>query len=183
MQVLDRVEVLFVIRPVRPSTPGAASSLSSKNASSSRSMLMWWRSAVTVFLFFALLLAVCAPAPVTRFPELCARPVLCWRAFPLASALGSTAPRRIAPPCSSVLSYYGKVNFPRPYIIGYGSSPSRCGLCRQRAGSRTWVSPVPAHGACVHARFFDHAGSPEVLALALLDILPSTTQTASAPRN
>jgi hypothetical protein len=31
----------------------------------------------------------------------CARPVFCWFAFPSASALGSPAPQRIDPPCSS----------------------------------------------------------------------------------
>ena len=115
---------------------------------------------------FFLCLAACRmrSSACDTVPQLCARPVLCWRAFPLASALGSTGS---AADRSALFVGFpatmAEFDSPRPYIIGYGSSPSRCGLCRQRAGSRTWGLPVPAHGACVHARFFDHAGSPKCL--------------------
>jgi hypothetical protein len=45
-------------------------------------------------------------------------------------------------------------------IIGFGSSPSRCGPSAHTAtGGQAGDLPVPAQGACVHARFFDHAGS------------------------
>ena len=49
-------------------------------------------------------------------------------------------------------------DFPRPCIIGYGSSPSRCRPGRFVAAGRTWDLPVPAQRASTHARFFDHAG-------------------------
>jgi hypothetical protein len=49
-------------------------------------------------------------------------------------------------------------DFSCPCIIGYGSSPSRCGPARQRAGGRTWGLPVPAQGASAHASVYDHAG-------------------------
>jgi hypothetical protein len=68
------------------------------------------------------------PAPVTRSSWHCVQSVLCWRAFPLASALrstGSAADRSalfIGFPATMASS-----DFPRPCIIGYGSSPSRCG--------------------------------------------------------
>ena len=40
--------------PLSRSSPGAASSLSSRNASSRRSMLMWWKSAVNLSFFLSL---------------------------------------------------------------------------------------------------------------------------------
>src|SRR5262249_43989236 len=44
------------------------------------------------------------------------------------------------------------------FIIGYGSSPSRCGPEQRTAAGQTWDLPVPVQGASAHARFFDHAG-------------------------
>src|SRR5262245_28307859 len=49
-------------------------------------------------------------------------------------------------------------DFSRPYIIGYGSSPSRCGPAALPNG-RSRDLPVPAQGASAHARVSDHAGS------------------------
>ena len=82
-----------------------------------------------------------------------------------ASALGSTlAPQRIAPPCSSasqLLWRSSTSHAPVHHRLRLLAFPMR--TSRQRAGSRTRGLPVPAHGACVHARFFDHAGSPKCL--------------------
>ena len=64
--------------------------MSAKNAIPSKSTLTWWRSAVN-FSFF-LCLAACrtrSRACDTRSRP-CVRCVLCWLAFPLAPALGST---------------------------------------------------------------------------------------------
>src|SRR5207253_639368 len=89
----------------------------------------------------------------------CARRVLCWLAFPLASALGSTDS---AASCPALFVGFpatiAESDFPRPFIIGYGSSPSRCGPERRTAAGQTWDLPVPVQGASAHARFFDHAG-------------------------
>src|SRR5437870_7107 len=89
----------------------------------------------------------------------CARRVLCWLAFPSASALGSTDS---AAGCPALFVGFpatiAESDFPRPFIIGYGSSPSRCGPERRTAAGQTWDLPVPAQGASAHARFFDHAG-------------------------
>src|SRR5262245_42963987 len=49
-------------------------------------------------------------------------------------------------------------DFPHPYVIGYGSSPSRCEPGLFVATGQAWDLPVPAQRACAHARFFDHAG-------------------------
>src|SRR5271169_4147197 len=43
-------------------------------------------------------------------------------------------------------------------VIGYGSSPSRCGP-PHHASDRAGDLPVPVQGASVHARVSDHAGS------------------------
>src|SRR5882672_11848989 len=56
------------------------------------------------------------------------RPVLCWLAFPLASALRSTnsaADRSAA--FAGFIATTASSDFLLPFIIGYGSSPSRCG--------------------------------------------------------
>src|SRR6266478_3133701 len=93
------------------------------------------------------------------FPVLRARRVLCWLAFPSASALGSTDS---AAGCPALFVGFpatiAESDFPRPFIIGYGSSPSRCVPERRTAAGQTWDLPVPVQGASAHARFFDHAG-------------------------
>src|SRR5215472_14930829 len=69
--------------------------------------------------------------------RLCVRHVLCWPAFPLVSALRSTGSAAVTSTadcsagCSALFAGFvatmAKSDFPRPCIIGYGSSPSRCG--------------------------------------------------------
>jgi len=58
--------------------------------------------------------------PVTTVARFCARPVLCWLAFPSAPALGSTVlPRRIAPRCSPASQLLRRgPDFSRSCIIG-----------------------------------------------------------------
>jgi hypothetical protein len=64
--------------------------------------------------------------------------VLCWFAFPLVSALGSTDS---AADCSALFAGFSatmaKSDFPHPCIIGSGSSPSRCGPGRHSACGQT----------------------------------------------
>jgi hypothetical protein len=78
-----------------------------------------------------------ASACVTR-TRYCARCVLCWPAFPSASALRSTGSAAVGPTAdrsaadSSALfvgfiATMAERDFSCPCIIGYGSSPSRCG--------------------------------------------------------
>ena len=51
-------------------------------------------------------------------------------------------------------------DFSGSFIIGFGSSPSRCGPpAGTGADGQPGDLPVPEQGACMHARFFDHAGS------------------------
>src|SRR5437588_811146 len=59
---------------------------------------------------------------------LCVRCVLCWPAFPLVPALCSIGS---AADCSALFADFQATtagsDFSGPFIIGYGSSPSRCG--------------------------------------------------------
>src|SRR5262245_52123706 len=93
---------------------------------------------------------------VVRF---CARPVLCWLAFPSAPALRSTGSAAVETALFvGFPATMAESDFSRPYIIGYGSSPSRCGPAALPNG-RSRDLPVPAQGASAHARVSDHAGS------------------------
>jgi len=66
-----------------------------------------------------------------------------WHTFPLASALRSTCS---AADHSALFAGFkatmASSDFPRPYIIGYGSSPSRCGPQASTADGQTWDLPV-----------------------------------------
>src|SRR6266436_9253674 len=58
----------------------------------------------------------------------CVRSVLCWLAFPLAPALGSTGSAAVGTALFvGFIATMAESDFSRPCIIGYGSSPSRCG--------------------------------------------------------
>src|SRR5256886_3502647 len=60
--------------------------------------------------------------------RLCVRRVLCWLAFPLASALRSTGSAAVETALFvGFPATMAESDFSRPCIIGYGSSPSRCG--------------------------------------------------------
>ncbi len=144
---------------VTPSTPGAARSLSSKNACSSRSILRWWKSAVNFSFFLSFATFRIRSSAWDTLSRSCARHVLRWSAFPLAPALRSTdsAANRLAL-FTSFAATMAESDFPRPYIIGYGSSPSRCVPAIFVVTGQTWDLPVPAQRASTHARFFDHAG-------------------------
>ena len=103
MQISEvSVKVCFVGPPRQPVHAGGGIALEREERLPSRSMLMWWRSAVN-FSFF-LCLAACrtrSSACDTRSRP-CVRCVLCSLAFPLAPALGSTGSAAGSHPlCSS----------------------------------------------------------------------------------
>ena len=81
--------------------------------------------------------------------------------FPLVPALCSAHSATGCPALfASFFARMAESDFSSPYIIGYGSSPSRCGPSADTgADGQTGDLPVPAQGACAHARFYDHAGS------------------------
>ena len=74
------------------------------------------------------------------------------------------------------------VTSPVPCIIGFGSSPSRCGpLAGTATNGQTRDLPVPMQGAYEHARLRPREADT-VLAISHRVVLPSATLTASAPR-
>jgi hypothetical protein len=107
--------------------------------------------------------------------------VLCWPAFPLVPALGSTSS---AADCSALFAGFSATmlgsDFPCPCIIGFGSSPSRCGPGATRATGQT--RDLPASGASpLHVMCSSTPAGRQRLALAALHMLRSTFCTVSAP--
>src|ERR1700731_3946734 len=105
--------------------------------------------------------------------------MLSWRAFPLASALRST---NSAADGSALFAGFtatmASSDFPRPCIIGYGSSPSRCG---PPPSSRDGVgSPSFRRAPFARDVLFD-PGRTAVPRMTALLILRSTIETGSAP--
>ena len=73
-------------------------------------------------------------------------------------------------------------DFCSPFIIGYGSSPSRCGPCLllPGPGRRSPGSRAKSVHAC---QGLGPRGTKQTLAIARLSVLPSARTRASAPRN
>src|SRR2546421_8110 len=113
--------------------------------------------------------------------RLCARDVLCWSAFPLVTALGSTCS---AADCSALFAGFTATmamsDFPRSCIIGYGSSPSRCGPSCRTARWPNVGSPSFRYDLCERDLAFDPGGTT-VPRKAAQPILRSTVETVSAP--
>jgi len=111
----------------------------------------------------------------------CVRSVLCWLAFPSAPALGSTgsavAETTLFVGFSATMA---ESDFSRPCIIGYGSSPSRCGpaAVAKRSIARSPGSRTRSFCACQVLRPRRVIGA---LALMRPSVLPSAKRTASAP--
>ena len=104
-------------------------------------------------------LPIHGPAPVTRYRG--SESVACV-VVPC-----SPRPPPLAPPHSAVgrptlfagfVATMARSDFSRPFVIGYGSSPSRCGPVGLAAAGRAVDLPVPVQGACEHAGVSDHAG-------------------------
>ena len=125
-------------------------------------MLMWWKSAVNLSFFLSLATFRMRSSACDTLTRLCVRHVLCWSAFPLVPALGSTgsaalAPPQIAPQQAASALFAGFTatmagsDFSCPCIIGYGSSPSRCGppySAHATSAARPETSQVPMRSLC-----------------------------------
>ena len=98
---------------------------------------MWCRSEVNFSFFRCLATRRMRSSACDTLSRSCARRVLCCAAFPLASALRSTGS---AAGCPALFVGFpatmAESDFPRPCIIGYGSSPSRCGPAAARPARR-----------------------------------------------
>src|SRR6266576_276676 len=119
-------------------------------------------------------------SPCDTVARFCARPVLCCSAFPLAPALGSTgsAADRSALFTGFTATTAGS-DFSRSCIIGYGSSPSRCGPWGRRVHRPNVRPPRFRRLPFVRDVFFDH-GRASVPRIAGPHMLPSTLLTGSA---
>src|SRR5262245_22229894 len=87
------------------------------------------------------------------FPRFCARRVLCWLAFPSVPVLVSTDSAAVvacadcsAEGCSALFAGFTATmtesDFSCPCIIGFGSSPSRCGPSYSAHGGQTRDLPA-----------------------------------------
>src|SRR5712692_2146224 len=118
--------------------------------------------------------------PCDTVARFCARPVLCWFAFPSVPALGSTdsAADRSAL-FASFTATTARSDFSRSCIIGYGSSPSRYGPWGRRVHRPNMRPPRFRRLPFVRDVFFDH-GRASVPRIAGPHMLPSTLLTGSA---
>src|SRR5712692_3989486 len=94
-------------------------------------------------------LAVCAPAPVSRFPGFASGPWQTGPHFPWPRPLAPPAPQRIAPPCSSA----SQLLWPRPTSRVRASSASAPHLPdadrrRHQVTARRGTSQVPTRSFC-----------------------------------
>ena len=93
-------------------------------------MVRWWKSAVNFSFFLCLAACRMRSSACDTLSQSCARHVLCWLAFPSASALGSTGS---AADCSTLF-----VGFP---AVGSEEAPNE-GLASVRRTNRTYSFPV-----------------------------------------
>jgi hypothetical protein len=118
---------------------------------------------------------------LTRF---CARHVDAGSPFPSAPALRSTDSAAATDFGSALFAGFtatmARLDFPRPCIIGYGSSPSRCGPGRHLCLWSDAGSPSFRRAPSTRDVLFDpgRAAAPRI---SVLLILRSTTETVSAP--
>ena len=111
----------------------------------------------------------------------CARCVLCWPAFPLVSGLGSARSADGSPPLFAGFSATTpKSDFSCPFIIGYGSSPSRYGPVRLEATRPGKRSPRVRRVPFERDVALDPGRATEPR-IAAPPMLPSASSTASAP--
>jgi hypothetical protein len=109
------------------------------------------------------------------------RCVLCWSAFPLVPALGSIASAAGEPALfGDFTATMAESDFSCPFIIGYGSSPSRCGPMRLDAAQPGKRSPRFRRDPSVRDVAFDPGKATEPR-IAAPHMLPSAFSTASAP--
>jgi len=144
------------------------------------------RAIVAVIVLRVLSLAACrmrASACVT-VSQFCARPVLCWLAFPSVPALGSPGSAAGCPALfAGFIATMAGSDHPRPCIIGFGSSPSRCVPEPKYQSANSEKSRVLPSSGAIPSRVmcsWTPAGCPAPR-LTVPFILRSTMSTVSAP--
>jgi hypothetical protein len=123
-------------------------------------------------------------APGTQLSRHRVRPVLCSSAFlaipPLPSIDSATSKLVLF---ADFIGTTSECDFSSSYIIGFGSSPSRCGPSMHTAtGGQAGDSPGSRTRSVRACQGLRPRGVGQALALARLPILPSASVTASAPR-
>ena len=88
---------------------------------------MWWKSVVNLSFFLSFAAFRMRPSACDTLLRLYVRHVLCCSAFPLVPALRSTGSATSAVLLADFIATMAGSNFSGPCIIGYCSSPSRCG--------------------------------------------------------
>ena len=120
-------------------------------------------------------------SPLVTHSRLCVRHVSVRITFPLAEVLGSSdSAAACAALFAGVLATTTSLDFPRPCIIGYGSSPSRCGPWGHIAIGQSWDLPV-SDAILSRVMWPTDPGRATTPRIAALLMLRSTEATASAP--
>ena len=132
--------------------------------------------------FFCLAACRTRSSPWDTLSRLGVRRVPPSSVFPLAPALGSTgsAAGRPASFAGFIATTAGS-DFSRPCIIGYGSSPSRCGPTAHGRWSGVRSPGSRARSVCT-CQGLRPRGTGDALALTRTPVLPSAVTTASASR-
>ena len=106
--------------------------------------MTWCRSAVNLSFFRCLAACRTRSSPCDTPLRFCARRVRGWPVFPLVPALCSTHSAAGRPALfAGFIARMAESDFSGPFIIGYGSSPSRCGPARYRGWSELEISRFP----------------------------------------
>src|SRR5215475_3196826 len=129
MQVLKiALKVLLVIPPRQPVHAGSGILFEFVERLVEQVVAIWWKSAMNLSFFLSFATFRMRSSACDTVARFCARSVLCWFAFPLAPALRSTGSAAVGTALFvGFPATMAESDFSRPCIIGYGSSPSRCG--------------------------------------------------------
>ena len=129
-------------------------------------------------------LAVRAPAPVTRFPGPAPGACFAGPRSPWPPPFAPPAPPPVARLCSSASSLlWRSLTSHAPCIIGFGSSPSRCGPARHAALVRHRDLPVPVQRSVGTCQGLRPRRADQVLAMTHPIMLPSATPNSVGTRN
>src|SRR5271169_4218025 len=152
---------------------------------------MWWKSVVNLSFFLSVATLRMRSNACDALARLCVRCVLCWSAFPLVPALRSTgsaafgsAADRSAAGCPALfvgfIATMAGSDFSGPFIIGYGSSPSRCGPTTAPPFRSDPRSPSFRYDPFARDVALD-PGRASAPRMAVPHMLPSSEQRLSAP--
>ena len=142
---------------------------------------MWWKSAVSRSFFLSPAAFRTRSSDWDMRARLCVRCMYCCSAFPLVPALGSIASATGDPALfGDFTATMAESDFSCPFIIGYGSSPSRGGPVRLEAARSGKRSPRFRRVPFIRDVAQDPGRATEPR-IAAPHMLPSTDENVSAP--